>query len=44
VRLARSPQTLATAALLLAVVVAGPVLDAMGQSYWLIALTRALLL
>jgi branched-chain amino acid transport system permease protein len=44
VRLARSPQTLATAALLLAVVIAGPVLDAMGQSYWLIALTRALLL
>ena len=33
-----------TVALLAAVVVAGPVLDAMGQSYWLIALTRALLL
>jgi branched-chain amino acid transport system permease protein len=44
VRLARSPQLITTAALLVAVVVAGPVLDAMGQSYWLIALTRALLL
>jgi ABC-type branched-subunit amino acid transport system permease subunit len=44
VRLVRSPQALTTAALLVAVVAAGPVLDAMGQSYWLIALTRALLL
>jgi ABC-type branched-subunit amino acid transport system permease subunit len=42
VRLSRT--TALTAALLVAVVVAGPVLDAMGQSYWLIALTRALLL
>jgi branched-chain amino acid transport system permease protein len=33
-----------TAALVVAVIVAGPVLDAAGQSYWLIALTRALLL
>lgn len=36
--------TLVAAALLIAVVAAGPVLDAAGQSYWLIALTRALLL
>lgn len=39
-----SRNTWLTVALLAAVVVAGPVLDAMGQSYWLIALTRALLL
>jgi branched-chain amino acid transport system permease protein len=37
-------QAIVTAALVVAVVVAGPVLDAAGQSYWLIALTRALLL
>jgi ABC-type branched-subunit amino acid transport system permease subunit len=42
VRLTRN--TWLTVALLAAVIVAGPVLDAMGQSYWLIALTRALLL
>jgi ABC-type branched-subunit amino acid transport system permease subunit len=39
-----SGRALTTAAILAAVVVAGPVLDAAGQSYWLIALTRALLL
>jgi branched-chain amino acid transport system permease protein len=39
-----SGRALTTAALLVAVVVAGPLLDAAGQSYWLIALTRALLL
>jgi branched-chain amino acid transport system permease protein len=35
---------LVTALVLLAVVMAGPLLDAAGQTYWLIALTRALLL
>jgi branched-chain amino acid transport system permease protein len=39
-----SGRAVVTAAILLAVVVAGPLLDAAGQSYWLIALTRALLL
>jgi hypothetical protein len=39
-----SGRALITAAILVAVVVAGPLLDAAGQSYWLIALTRALLL
>lgn len=39
-----SGRTIATVALLAAVVAAGPLLDAAGQSYWLIALTRALLL
>jgi ABC-type branched-subunit amino acid transport system permease subunit len=34
----------AAAGLLAAVVLAGPVLDGLGQSYWVIALTRALLL
>jgi ABC-type branched-subunit amino acid transport system permease subunit len=44
VRLTRHRNAIVTAALVVAVVVAGPVLDAAGQSYWLIALTRALLL
>jgi branched-chain amino acid transport system permease protein len=44
VRLSRHTNAIVTAALVVAVVVAGPVLDAAGQSYWLIALTRALLL
>jgi branched-chain amino acid transport system permease protein len=39
-----SRQALITAGLVFAVIVAGPLLDAAGQSYWLIALTRALLL
>jgi branched-chain amino acid transport system permease protein len=44
VRLSRHKHAIVTAVLVIAVVVAGPVLDAAGQSYWLIALTRALLL
>jgi ABC-type branched-subunit amino acid transport system permease subunit len=39
-----SGRAITTAAILAAVVLAGPLLDAAGQSYWLIALTRALLL
>lgn len=38
-----SGRAITTAALLAAVVVAGPILDATGQDYWLITLTRALL-
>jgi ABC-type branched-subunit amino acid transport system permease subunit len=42
----RSPSTRAvfTASLIVAIVVAGPLLDAAGQGYWVIVLTRALLL
>lgn len=38
-----SGRAITTAVLLAAVVIAGPVLDAAGQEYWLITLTRALL-
>jgi branched-chain amino acid transport system permease protein len=45
VRLIRANRRAALAAVVVAaVVVAGPVLDAAGQSYWVIAVTRALLL
>lgn len=39
-----SARALFTGSLLLAIVVAGPLLDAAGQGYWVIVLTRALLL
>jgi ABC-type branched-subunit amino acid transport system permease subunit len=45
VRLIRDKrQGAVTVAIIAAVVLAGPILDAAGQSYWLIALTRAVLL